>query len=195
MVLVPVFQGNGTELFHQDPCSYFWLAETAATRRGDLQYHAFSTCHTDIFLLPMHAGLFRYWSITKRCTSHRNRKVYVARQETRQTIFETEHKYCLAQVPIWQWQCQQFNIQHITSTFISSYFHVTSVGTREERLTESHCSSFGWNRLNFLHISSYGTVSWICNQNCWYCTDVFAVAEQCLHSEGLLCFSHFPTSR
>lgn len=39
-------------------------------------------------------------SVMKRCASHRDMYVYVARQETQKTIFETEHKCHLPHMPL-----------------------------------------------------------------------------------------------
>lgn len=53
------------------------------------------------------------------------------------------------------------------------------------------CHGFDWNRLNFLHRGLYDDVIWIFNENNSDNTPVsLVIAEQCLYSQGFLCFSY-----
>ena len=46
-------------------------------------------------------------------------------------------------------------------------------------------TGFGWDRVNFLHCSWYGTMFWIRAEK-----DVFVIAEQCLHTVKAFPASH-----
>lgn len=55
-----------------------------------------------------------------------------------------------------------------------------------------NCGSFGWGRFNFLPSGCYGAVFWIYAEHRIDNTDVFVIAEQCLHRVRAFSAFSFP---